>query len=61
MRTSNNETVGRKGDIMANILTWGNGHKWYIKSYKQAKLYAFNKAFYFDNVYLNGRKVNRSF
>lgn len=45
--------------MKTNILIWGNGHKWYIKNYNQAKLYAYHKAFYFSDVYLNGEKVER--
>ena len=45
--------------MKSNILTWGNGHKWYIKSYSRAKLYAYHKAFYFDDACLNGIKVDR--
>jgi len=42
-------------------LTWANKHKLFFRNYEQAKLYAYNKAFYFDNVYLNGTKIDRKF
>ena len=45
---------------MMNKITWGNNHKRYIKNIEQAKLVAYEKAFYFDNVMLNGIKINRS-
>lgn len=41
-----------------NIITWGNGHKRFIKDKDKARLAAKEKAFYFDNVYLNGEKVS---
>ena len=47
--------------MKSNLLTWGAGHKRYMKNYEQAKLYAYEKAFYFANVYLNGIKIDRQF
>jgi len=47
--------------MKTNLLEWGNGHKWYIKSYEQAELYAYIKAFYFSDVRLNGILIKRSF
>jgi len=44
-----------------NKITWGNNHKRYIKNDEQAKLVAYEKAFYFDNVKLNDVKVERPF
>ena len=43
-----------------NKIEWGNNHKLYIKNDKEAELYAYNKAFYFDTK-LNGKTVNRKF
>ena len=45
--------------MKTNIITWGNNHKYYIKNYDQAKLYAYYKAFYFDNVKLNNILIKR--
>lgn len=42
-----------------NKITWGNNHKRYVKSIKEAELIAYYKAFYFDNVKLNDIKVER--
>lgn len=43
--------------MKSNLIQWGNGHKLYIKNYSEAQLYAYHKAFYFENVYLNGTKI----
>ena len=43
-----------------NLIEWGNGHKLYIKNYEQAKLYAYEKTFYFETK-LNGKKIDRQF
>lgn len=44
----------------SNIITWGNNHKRYIKNIEQAKLIAYEKAFYFENVKLNGVQVTHN-
>ena len=52
-------TTERRKGMKSNLITWGNGHKWYLKNKQQAELYAYDKSFYFDNVCLNGVKINR--
>ena len=42
-----------------NLIKWGNNHKRYITNHDKAKLEAYYKAFYFDNVALNGVLVKR--
>jgi len=44
-----------------NCLAWGNNHKLYRKNLDYLKLLAYEKAFYFNNVKLNGILINRTF
>lgn len=48
-------------DKKTHILTWGDNHKLYRKDIEQLKLMAYEKAFYFSNVKLNGQAVERTF
>jgi len=45
---------------MLNCLSWGINHKLYRKDLAYLKLLAYEKAFYFDNVKLNGILITRS-
>ena len=44
--------------VNTNIMTWGDNHKFYNKDYDYIHLLAKYKAFYFDNVCLNGIKID---
>jgi hypothetical protein len=47
--------------VKSNVITWDNNHKRYVKNYGKAMLIAYEKAFYFENVRVNGILVTRSF
>jgi len=47
--------------MKTNILTWGKNHKLYRKDIEYLKLLAYEKAFYFSNVKLNGVLIRRKF
>ncbi len=44
---------------MTHCLSWGNNHKLYRKDFMYLKLLAYYKAFYFDDVKLNGILIIR--
>jgi hypothetical protein len=46
---------------MVHCLSWGNDHKFYRKDYLYLKLLAYEKAFYFSDVKLDGIKIIRHF
>jgi len=44
-----------------NLITWGDGHKRYVKDCEKAEIAAYEKAFYFDDVKLNDIPIKRNF
>ena len=46
---------------MKIVIKWGNNHYRYFKNIDEAKLIAYEKAFYFSDVRLNGVKVTRQY
>ena len=53
--------IDEKMQKITHCLEWGNGHKLYKKDFDYLKLLAYEKAFYFDNVLLNGVSIKRCF
>jgi hypothetical protein len=44
-----------------HCMTWGDNHKFYRKNLDYLKLLAYEKAFYFSDVKIDGKPITRSF
>ena len=46
--------------MKTNKIEW-NGHKLHVKDKEKAEIIAYEKAFYFSDVHLNGKQIERRF